>query len=292
MIGVASRASVITAPMKYPISVRRWLRPGGRRCNRRTPGLYARKEPIVATNKPELRIVGEADTGRARKSEPPITLFQRALRGATNDEALEIGILLVENLAERAENAADMAIDSDQRDVENEALVFIQEAENYVHVWARGGRRGKAWHKLDDAQKDLQKAIRNRRSRLDGQWSSLEQFSQRRSARVQSAYAVEAARETRQRDELIERADLTPERVLAAMQRAVETCGHEVKAKDVTIALLPELADTSIVGRQTVVNRVSQIMRRLVGEGTLVQHRNGDNNGGRNTCSYGIASDA
>lgn len=242
----------------------------------------------MATNKPGLRVVGEADRP-SRNVESPMQLFERAMRGASNDEALELGIRLVESLAERAENAADIAIDSDDRDVENEALIFIQEAENYVHVWARDARRGSAWHKLNDAQHDLQKAVRNRRARLDGKWSRVEEFSHRRNARICSAYAVEAARETRQRDELLERANITPERVLAAMQKALEASGPEVKAKDVTVALMPELADTSVVGRQTVVNRVSQIMRRLVGEGALVQHRHGNNDGGRHTCTYAIA---
>lgn len=243
---------------------------------------------MVATNKPELHVVGEADR-RPRTAESPMQLFKRAMRGASNDEALELGCLLFENLAERAENAADIAIDSDDRDVENEALVFIQEAENYVHVWSRGGRREAAWHKLNDAEKDVEKAMRNRRSRLDGKWSRVEEFSHRRAARIRSAYAVEAARERRKCDELLERADISPERVLAGLQKALEMSGPKVKAKDVTIALMPELADTSIVGRQTVINRVSQIMRRLVGEGAIVQHRPDENGDGRRTCTYAIA---
>lgn len=50
---------------------------------------------------------------------------------------LELAYRVLENLAERSESAADFAIESDNRDVENEALVFVNEVEYGViaHRW-------------------------------------------------------------------------------------------------------------------------------------------------------------
>jgi hypothetical protein len=229
----------------------------------------------VATTKPKARIVGA-----------PLDLSERALRGATNDEAIEMAYRLLENLSTRAENAADVGIDADDRDVENEALVFATEVTGMIQHWGPE-RLKRAWHRAHDAKDDLETAMQNRRARLDGNWSRVEEFSHRRKARISSAFAVELARERRERDALLERADITPERVLEAMRNALAGCS-EVRAKDVTMALMPELADTSVVGRQTVVNRVSQVMRRLVAEGAVVQHRPNGNDDGRRTCTYAI----
>src|SRR5437870_4484424 len=65
-------------------------------------------------------------------AEHPTTLLDRALTSATNDQALELAYQVLGNLAERAENAADIAIDSDDRDVENEALVFVTELKKLI----------------------------------------------------------------------------------------------------------------------------------------------------------------
>jgi hypothetical protein len=65
--------------------------------------------------------------------------------------------------------------------------------------------------------------------------------------------------------------------------------GDEVQAKEVAIALLPDIADTCLVGRQTVINRVSQVMRAMVAAGQLEQVRPENNDAGRKTCRYKLA---
>ena len=45
---------------------------------------------------------------------------------------LELAYQVLENLAERAEAAADFAIDSDNRDVESEPLVSIREVGGFI----------------------------------------------------------------------------------------------------------------------------------------------------------------
>lgn len=88
----------------------------------------------------------------------------------------------------------------------------------------------------------------------------------------------------------MQRANITPERVLEAVRVALQA-RPEVQTKDVAITLLPELADTAVVGRQAVVNRVSLVMRKMAGAGQLVQHRPEDSDGGRKTCRYAIEAD-
>ncbi len=216
-------------------------------------------------------------------------LFDRALKGATNDEALEMGCLMLEALADRVENAADIGIDADDRDVENEALVFASAVDDLVNGFARARRLQDVHHKVYDAKRDLEKAARNRRARLDNRWSAVEQFSQRRNARVRMAWEIERTREERETEELVARADITTERVIEALRKVTGEAG-EARAVDVALAMLPALADSKLVGRQKVINRVSQILRRLVVAGELRQVRPEDNDHGRKTCRYALRS--
>ncbi len=194
---------------------------------------------------------------------------------------LELAYQVLENLGERAESAADFGIDSDNRDVENEAMVFIKEAVKIPNSLSCPDRVRNVWFRIHDAEEDLGKAIRNRRERLEG-GTALEQFSHRRSRRVQSAWEVERRREKAQSEKTLERANVTSERVLDALQRALQTAASaDVRPVDVAIALMSELADPSIAGRQRVVTRVGQVMRGLADEGRVQRIRPDDYDGGR-----------
>jgi len=240
-----------------------------RRLYRRARGLRAERRPTVATTTTE---------------QAPLELLERAIPGATNDAMLELAYRVLDNLAERSEAAADVAIDADDRDVENEALAFVSEVDKmFALLWASSPPRLRnAAAQVDDAKRDIEAAIRNRRARLDGRPTALSQFSSRRLRRAHTAWEVERRRETRQSDQLLERANVTPDRVLDALTRALEGADtSDVRPMEVAIALLPELADASLPGRQRVVNRVGQIMRGLVAEGRIVQIRPDDYDGGR-----------
>ena len=218
----------------------------------------------------------------------PAELFTRAIEGATNDELLELTYRMLETLADRAENAADIAIDSDDRDIENEALTFAKEADALMPWNPRNGRYESARYKIGDAEKDIETAARNRRARLDGTRSRVEQFSRRRTARLHSAWEVEGRHKAKQREQLVQRADVTAERVMEAIAAAT---GRQVRAKDIAIALMPRLADTSVGGRQAVINRVSRVLRDLAKAGQLEQIRPESNDDGRKTCRYSVPSE-
>jgi hypothetical protein len=180
-------------------------------------------------------------------------------------------------------------MDSDDRDVENEALVFVTEALKLIPsltTWA--GRPRNAWHVVDDAKDDIETAMRNRRAALDSKWTPVEQFSHRRVARLRSAREVEELRQRSEVLQLIDRANITHERVLDAIRKASAGSG-EVRALDVAVTLLPELEDTQKKGRQVVINRVATVMRKLARSGRLVQHRPEDTKGDRVTCTYALA---
>lgn len=198
----------------------------------------------------------------------PSRLLDQALAGATNDEALELAYTLLDDLADRAEKAADIAIDSGDRDAENEALTFCAEVDEMLPnlVWSNE-RLTAAGTKARHAKQDVEVAIRNRRALGRGA-SKVEQFSRCRNARVIDARAAQRRREQAESDQLLERAQITLERVAGAVE---SLDGSDFKALDVTLALMPELRDTSIAGRQSVINRVSQQMQRLVKDGRLVK---------------------
>lgn len=243
----------------------------------------------MMASKPGLRVVDDGESP-PRRTESPVKLFQSAIADASNDEAVELVYRLLENLSERCQNAADIAIDSNNRDVENEALVFIRGVDSILPMYYSNKRLQEPHHVVDAATEDLEKAMRNRCRRLLGDRTALESFSHRRQHRISSAWEVEARRESLQRERLIERADVTRERVLEAL-KDVATEGP-VQAMQVAIAILPELADPSIVGRQAVISRVGQHLRGLAKSGNVAQIRPAENDDMRKTCRYGLAEAA
>jgi hypothetical protein len=236
-------------------------------------GLRAEGKPTVATTTPE---------------HAPLELLKRSIPGATNDAILELAYQVLENLAERAESAADFAIESDLRDVENEALVFAKEVKSLIGSFNHGRLR-EAEFKVHDAEKDLQKAIRNRRTALEGKRTALEQFSDRRTRRAHSAWEVELRREKMRAAKTLDRANITPERVMEALIRAQSVRPGDVRPIEVAVALMSELADTAVDGRQLVVAHVGKILRELVAEGRVVQVRPDDYDGRRKNCRYAVA---
>jgi hypothetical protein len=210
----------------------------------------------------------------------PLVLLDSAIPGATNDAMLELAYRVLENLADRAESAADFAIDSDNRDVENEALVFITEVNQLVPgLFGAPRLREEASYKVADAKADLGKAIRNRRARLEGKQTALEQFSHRRQRRVRSAWEVESRREAARAAQTVKLANVTQTRVLKALASASEN--GDARVADVMAALDPRLADTSIAGRQQVVAQVGKILRRLAAEGRVAKVRPDNYDNGR-----------
>jgi ribonuclease D len=114
---------------------------------------------------------------------------------------------------------------------------------------------------VDDARRDIEIAIRNRRASETGSgWSKVESFSRRRNARVRSAWEVARRREEKAAAKTIERANVTTERVLEAIGRLDP---GQFQARDVAIALMSELADTDYPGRQKVIAHVGMVMRKL-----------------------------
>lgn len=218
----------------------------------------------------------------------PVKLFQAAIPGATNDEALELTYRLLENLAQRCENAADIAIDSDNRDVENEALVFIKEVDSLMPNLSAPERLKEPWHVVYDADRDLATAIRNRRQALTGGRTVLESFSRRRNRRVATAWEVQRRREGAKREQLLKRANVTSDRVFEALQTVAME--GPVQAMHVAIAMLPELTDPAVIGRQTVIASVAKQLRDLAKGGGVTQIRPSENDHGRKTCRYGLAS--
>lgn len=224
----------------------------------------------------------------------PLEQLEQLLPAVTNDQALELAYAMLADLADRAERAADIAIDSDDRDAENEALVFADEVEDILpsSLFSSSPRLREAWHKARDAAKDVRTAIANSRQANGRGRSSVESFSARRNARVRSASEVQWRREQAQTEALVERANITAERVAAA----IATLGPDgtFKALDVTLALMPDLRDTKIVGRQSVIARVSQEIQKLVKSGALVKHAAERAPDGflRGSHSYTVAGDA
>lgn len=219
--------------------------------------------------------------------ERPSTLLDRALAGASNDEAVELAFELFEALADRVERAVDIAIDCDDRDAENEALAFASEVDGlFPFLGGKGNRMKRASYVVDDAKRDIERAIRNRRSETGRGPSRIERFSDRRNARVQSAWEASRRREEKAAAKTVQRADVSRERVLEAISRLDP---GQFQARDVAIALLPELADTGIVGRQAVINAVATVIRHLATKGTLEQHRP-DGSKGRMTCRYTLVA--
>ncbi len=210
----------------------------------------------------------------------PLELLDRAIPGATNDAMLELCYRVLENLAERAESAADFAIDSDNRDAENEALVFVSEVDKLIH-WSYHGRLKCGWV-VSDAKKDLEVAARNRRERLNGSTTALEAFSARRRQKQWNADNLERIREEMRARATRKRAKVTQERVLEALAKAVvQSRVGDVRVADVIVALDKRLADTSIPGRQMVVADVTKMLRDLADEGRVQRIRPDDYDGGR-----------
>ena len=212
----------------------------------------------------------------------PLELLDRAIPGATNDAMLELAIRVQENLGERAETAADVAIDSDDRDAENEALVFIKEVDEIVGAFhAHGTRLDRVDARARDAEHDLKAEIRNRRARAEGRFTALESFSYRRVQRAAMRKRFEVTREEVQGQLTRKRAKVTPDRVLRALEKAVASRGGAVRVADVIVALDTRLVDTSVPGRQLVVSDVSRVLRELAAEDRVTRIRPDDYDGGR-----------
>jgi hypothetical protein len=162
-----------------------------------------------------LGVEGRANAHHYRRA--PSTLLDRALAAATNDEAIELYAKLMAELADRV----DIAIDSDDRDAENEAHAFANEVDGmFPFMASTKAAVGQASLAVDDAKRDIEVAIRNRRASETGRgWSKVESFSRRRNARVQSAWEVQRRREEKAAAKTLERADVTVERVLEAIGR-------------------------------------------------------------------------
>lgn len=201
----------------------------------------------------------------------PLEILDRAIESATNDEMLELCYRVLENLGDRAEAAADFAIDSDERDVENEAMVFIAEVEKIPQLLTTSQRVEDVWHRAYDAKKDLGKAIRNRRARLDGRLTALEQYSHRRRNRASSHRAEEILLGWARAEKNLKLARITEERVVEAL--ATASAKGEVRVIEVVVALDGRFADTSRDGRQDAVAQVGKILRRLASEGRVTQIR-------------------
>lgn len=246
-------------------------------------GFALKGRAIVAST--GLRVVRE-DEPAPRRNESPLKLLQSAIPAATNDEAVELAYRVLENLAERCEIAADMAIDSDNRDVENEALVFIKEVDSLAPAYYKNDRLKESTYVVDDAEQDLETAIRNRRRRLSGDRSALESFSRRRQRRVSSAWEVERRREAVAGDRTLAKANITGERVLQALTKVAAEA--PVQAMHVAIAMLPELSDPSVVGRQRVITDVARHLRELAKAGKVTQIRPSENDDRRKTCRYAM----
>jgi len=212
----------------------------------------------------------------------PLELLDRAIPGATNDAMLELAIRVQENLGERAETAADVAIDSDDRDAENEALVFIKEVDEIVGAFhAHGTRLDRVDARARDAEHDLKAEIRNRRARAEGRFTALESFSYRRVQRATMRKRFEVTRDEVQGQLTRKRAKVTPDRVLRALEKAVASRGGAVRVADVIVALDTRLVDTSVPGRQLVVSDVSRVLRELAAEDRVTRIRPDDYDGGR-----------
>jgi hypothetical protein len=162
--------SVIQAPMSDPIPVRRWLRPGGRRLYRRTPGLYAGEEPIVATVKPKATVIGEA-------LEPVLSVLDTTFARATNDEIIEVVFQAQDELANRARNVSKLASDAGDRDALNEAFAFCCIAQDLTRngCLSRDARQNAAWHRAYDAKGRVEKALASARTRTPSSVTTREQ---------------------------------------------------------------------------------------------------------------------
>jgi hypothetical protein len=211
----------------------------------------------------------------------PLDLLDRAIPGATNDEMLELAYRVIENLAERSERAVDLAIESDDRDVENEALAFACEVDRIPNSFSQG--RIRAVHDTTFwAKQDIQVAIQNRRARLEGRHDAIQRYSYRRSQRATQRARVDLVRVSTQGRKTRKRANVTRERVLAALATAVDVSSSDnVRVADVIVALDKRLADGTVPGRQQVVADVSKVLRELASEGRVQRIRPDNYDGGR-----------
>lgn len=99
---------------------------------------------------------------------------------------------------------------------------------------------------------------------------------------------VDRQREDLERQRLVEKANLTPARVMDALTNVA--ADGPVQAMHVAIAILPELSDPAIAGRQRVITDVSRHLRELAKAGKVTQIRPSENEDRRKTCRYAVAA--
>lgn len=212
----------------------------------------------------------------AENSTHAVDLMQEIVKGARNDEILEVGMFLFELLGERAESSLDLAIESNDRDALNEAFVFASRAHALVPSLTRAKRVDDAWWCLRRAKDRAAEAVQ-----LDREESGGPAPAPSRRARSQSEIAAERR--------AFESVDLSAGRVLEAL-RAATGEGEAVPVSAVARLLVEgtKVKAGSTAWRR-VIARATVVLRRAAAEGAVRQHRPADSQAGRVTCRWEVA---
>lgn len=217
--------------------------------------------------KRRLRVVPEGSDGLAELAagEAPFPLFERAMAGATNDEAIELCYLLFEELARRAENAVDIARQVDDRDVANETFVFVERVDDLIPYLGASGRVRHAAGRVLDLKPEVERLVSNARS------------------------------DTPQRTRTVVEKDwcgpdeIPAGEVMLALERAIEAKGSDaVSTADIGRALWPDVLMHANGRASRAQLRLAQLLAKLVRHGDVVRVR-GDGRSHRWTLAEGVA---
>lgn len=193
--------------------------------------------------------------------------FDEVVEGTTNDELIELTYRNFEELAERVGNLSRVALEECDRDLVNEAFTFAKVVDKLFPFYPKVERVSDASHHVDHCIKQLNIVIE---ARGDGSQPSGRPWMIRSTPASRRADEKRREEEQRKTDELIAKVDLSPEAVLEAFRAAVSD-GRPVQIREVALALYPDAEPADTPGRQVLINRVSQIVRKLSLDGLVVK---------------------
>jgi hypothetical protein len=203
--------------------------------------------------------------------------FDEVIGGATNDELIELEYRLIEELTDRAGTVTRIALESGDRDIENEAATYVGVVDEMFPFMASNKRIHASSRYVDKCKEELRDAIEARSSGEETTSGAFRAWKVGKSPAAKRHEEAEQARKDREEEALLERVDLSRGAVLEAFRAAVSETGM-VQARDVALALCPDATDPDTPGRQKIIARVGAEIRRLAAEGLVVKAIAGDGN--------------
>lgn len=212
----------------------------------------------------------------------PVDAMREIARGARNDEIIELAFFVFEELADRAEGAADLAIDSGDREALNEAFVLASRAHSVTPNYGFAkGRVEDPGRRIFQTQRLLEDAVQEARSATVGPKPA----RSRRERRI-AEWEAQRAEETAALERV---GDITAERVHAVLRDAGAVAGEPVAVSDVVGLLTAEspVPYGSTAWRRLVALVTAQLVK-AARAGSVVQIRPADSRDGRVTCRWAV----